>query len=76
MEVQKGQTYQHYKNGKTYTVLAIGRDEKTLEKVVVYKANYDDEQFGQQAVWVRLYAVFTEEVEFNGAKTSRFKLIA
>ncbi len=75
-EVEVGQIYQHY-NGKQYEILAIGRltESDILEECVVYKALYDDPQFGKGQVWIRPLEMFVEEVVINGQSMPRFKQI-
>lgn len=75
MEIRTGQRYRHYKNGKTYVILAVGRDESTEERVVIYQAEYDDPKFGDKAVWVRFYDVFCEQVDHEGKIVQRFTLL-
>ncbi len=58
--------YRHYKGGE-YEVIALGKNEETLEDVVVYKALYDG-----GSVWVRTLKVFEENVEVDGEMVQRF----
>ncbi len=62
-------TYRHYK-GKDYEVIGVGKNEATLEDVVIYKALYDG-----GSLWVRTLKVFEEMVEVNGETVPRFKFI-
>ncbi len=68
--------YKHYK-GKEYEVLGVARHSETLEELVVYKALYpiDDfgEEFKQNPLFVRPKTMFEEEV--NGEKVKRFEFI-
>ncbi len=73
MEIKKGK-YQHYK-GKMYEVIGIARHSETLEELVVYKALYDSEEFGNQAVWVRPKKMFTETVKVEGKEMPRFRFV-
>jgi len=66
--VQRG-LYRHFK-GNTYEVIDTAKHSETQEDMVVYRALYGD--FG---LWVRPIDMFTEEVERNGRKMSRFQLI-
>ena len=45
-------------------------DEKTLEKMVVYRALY-----GENEIWVRPLYMWDEEVEVNGKTVKRFEFI-
>ena len=66
--IKKG-IYEHYK-GNRYELLYIANHSETLEKMVVYKALY-----GEGEIWVRPLSMWNEEVEVNGSKMPRFKLI-
>lgn len=66
--------YQHYKGG-TYEVLGVARHSETLEELVVYQALYNDETYGQNALWVRPKKMFIEEIFVQGKLVPRFKLI-
>ena len=58
--------YRHYK-GAEYEVLSLARHSETEEWLVVYKQCY-----GDQSVWVRPYAMFTETIIIDGASVARF----
>jgi len=58
--------YTHYK-GLPYEVLGVVRHSETLEPLVLYRAEY-----GVRGLWVRPYAMFTEEVVIDGVKQPRF----
>lgn len=60
--------YQHFKGGK-YKVLGVAKHSETLEELVVYQHLEDGE------MWVRPIKMFFDEVEVNGTKVPRFKLI-
>ena len=66
--------YQHYK-GNFYEVLGVGHHSETLEKFVVYRALYDSPEFGLNAILIRPYEMFFEEVVFEGQKVPRFRFI-
>lgn len=70
MEVVPG-TYRHYKGGE-YEVLGVGRHSETLEELVVYRALYESEDFGKDAIWVRPLHMFTDSVEVDGKSIPRF----
>jgi len=59
--------YQHYKQ-LDYEVIGVVRHSETLEPLVLYKALY-----GEQGLWVRPFAMFTEEVVVDGIRRSRFQ---
>jgi len=50
-------TYRHFK-GNLYSLEGVGYDSETKEKLVIYKALYDD-----QKVWCRPYDMFFSEVD-------------
>ena len=58
--------YKHYK-GNLYQVIEVATHSETREKVVVYRPMY-----GEQALWVRPLAMFTEEVDVGGIMVPRF----
>lgn len=66
--------YKHYK-GKKYEVLNIATHSETLDKLIVYKALYDSDKFGNKAIWVRSIEMFTENLVIKGKKVPRFKFI-
>ena len=59
--------YKHYK-GDLYLVEDIAYHSETLEKLVVYRALYENRK-----LWVRPYNLFVEVVNKNGQKY-RFEL--
>ncbi|WP_374590064.1 DUF1653 domain-containing protein [Aquabacterium sp.] len=60
--------YRHYKGGR-YEVYGVARHSETLEPVVVYRPLY-----GERALWVRPFAMFTERIEAGGESRLRFEL--
>jgi hypothetical protein len=58
--------YRHYKGGE-YEVIGVARHSETLEPLVVYRPLYNE-----TGLWVRPYAMFFEEIEFNGRMQPRF----
>lgn len=66
--------YEHYKK-KRYEVIGVARHSETLEELVVYRALYDSEEFGNQALWIRPKNMFLEEIEIDGIRRPRFKYI-
>ena len=66
--------YRHFK-GKEYEVIGIAHHSESLEELVVYRALYDSEEFGKNALWARPVEMFTETVERNGKDVKRFEYI-
>ena len=66
--------YRHYKRGRLYEIIGFAKDSETYEDMIVYKALYDCEEFGDQQVWVRPKAMFLEKVFHEGRYVSRFQL--
>ena len=66
--IQRG-IYLHYKNLR-YEVLDVVRHSETLEHLVLYKALY-----GEQGLWVRPLAMFTETVLIQGEEVPRFQFV-
>ena len=62
--------YRHYKQ-LDYEVLGVVRHSETLEPLVLYKALY-----GEQGVWVRPFAMFTEKVMVDGVSRPRFQKLS
>jgi hypothetical protein len=58
--------YRHYK-GNDYRVLHLARHSETLEPLVVYQALY-----GDHGLWVRPAGMWSETVEVNGQRVTRF----
>lgn len=61
--------YRHYK-GNDYEVLDVVRHSETEEWLVLYRPMY-----GERALWVRPFNMFTESVEVNGELTPRFQFL-
>ena len=61
--------YQHYK-GSFYQVENIAIHSETEEKMVVYRPLY-----GEQALWVRPFDMFIEEINVNGVMQPRFAFV-
>ncbi|HCC22713.1 TPA: hypothetical protein DF272_00870 [Candidatus Falkowbacteria bacterium] len=66
--------YHHYK-GKEYDVIGFARHSETLEEMVVYRALYNDDRFGPEALWVRPQSLFLSNVIVDGRAIPRFKYI-
>lgn len=74
MEEIKLGKYEHYK-GKQYKVIGLARHSETLEELIIYKALYDSEDFGKNALWARPKKMFSEVVNIDGEEIFRFKYI-
>ncbi|MBM3386523.1 MAG: DUF1653 domain-containing protein [Betaproteobacteria bacterium] len=61
--------YRHHKGGQ-YRVLGTVRHSETLEPMTLYQALY-----GQQGLWVRPAAMFSETVTVDGVVQPRFARI-
>jgi len=66
--------YKHYK-GDLYEVIDVALHEETLEELVIYRALYDSEKFGNRALWVRPKKVFLEMVKVDGKEAPRFEFV-
>jgi len=64
--------YEHYK-GKGYEVLGLARHSETLAELVIYRALYDDPEFGPNPIWARPKEMFFDEVEVEGILLPRFR---
>ncbi len=67
--------YQHYRTKKLYEVIGFALHSETYEEMVIYKALYLCEKFGNYRVWVRPKKMFLEEVRHQGCTVTRFKYI-
>lgn len=61
--------YRHYK-GNDYQVIDVARHSETEELLVIYRPLY-----GEQKLWVRPLAMFTETVERDGELIPRFEYL-
>lgn len=61
--------YKHYK-GNVYEVIGVAKHSETQEEFVVYRALY-----GNNDLWIRPREMFESDVEVNGKKVKRFKII-
>jgi hypothetical protein len=61
--------YRHYK-GNDYRVLYLARHSETLEPLVVYQALY-----GDHGIWVRPAGMWSEIVEVNRKRVTRFAYV-
>ena len=73
MVLKIGGVYEHVKTGTRYKLLAVARDSKTLEDVVVYEALYDN---NVSKVWARPKESFIgEAMNPDGTIHPRFQLV-
>lgn len=63
--------YRHYRNGKLYRVIGVGKHSETEEDLVFYEALYDN----ATKFWARPLGMFTEKVEHDGKRVPRFKWV-
>lgn len=66
--------YRHYK-GKEYEVIWMAKHSETLEELVVYRALYHSNEFGDNALRVRPLKIFEENVVVDGKEVKRFTKI-
>ncbi len=67
--------YKHYKNEKSYEIMSLARHSETHEDMVVYRALYHCDEFGDNQLWVRPKQMFFEHVMHNGQMVPRFQRI-
>jgi len=67
--------YKHYKNGKLYEIIGHARHSETLEDMVLYRALYHCDEFGDNQLWVRPKKMFFEHIMHNGQTVPRFQRI-
>jgi len=63
--------YKHYK-GNFYEVIGVAHHSETLEELVVYRALYMHEKYGDNSLWVRPKKMFLENVTIDGKEIPRF----
>ena len=68
MEIKPGK-YRHFK-GNYYEVRGVAHHSETMEEMVVYRALY-----GEQGLWVRPAAMWTETIDRDGYHGPRFQYI-
>ena len=61
--------YRHYKGGE-YEVVGVVRHSGSLEPLVLYRPLH-----GQSGMWVRPFAMFSEQVDHEGKRQQRFSLV-
>lgn len=76
MENIKLGKYYHYKHpDRFYEVIGVAKHSETLEDLVVYRALYESEDFGKDAMWARPVAMFFGTVNIDGKEIPRFTFI-
>ena len=73
-EPKANQIYKHYKN-KYYKIIICGTHTETLERYVIYQSLYNDEKYGNNAIWIRPLSMFLENIIINNQSIKRFELI-
>ena len=73
-EIRLGK-YRHYK-GKGYEVVGIGTNTESREILVVYKLLYDTPGYARDALWMRPYEMFVDNVVVDGKEVPRFEYIS
>lgn len=68
MDIKLGK-YRHYK-GNLYEVVGVANHSETLEKMVVYRALY-----GENELWVRPASMWNEEVNLGDKSVLRFTFV-
>lgn len=66
-----GSLYKHSRSAKLYRVLGLAKHSESLEDLVVYEAQYDNEV---SKLWVRPLSMFLENVTVEGRIVPRFVL--
>ena len=61
--------YRHYKGGE-YEVVGVVRHSESLEPLVLYRPLH-----GQSGMWVRPFAMFSEQVDHEGKRQQRFSFL-
>lgn len=75
-DLEIGAKYRHYKNkDHLYEIVGVARHSENLEEMVVYKALYENKDFGKDCLWVRPKGMFLENVNFEGKEVKRFEKI-
>ena len=73
MTIQPG-IYEHYK-GRRYRVIDTARHSETEEWMVLYHPLYEEQEHGEQKLWVRPFDMFVETVTQDGNDVPRFRFI-
>lgn len=68
--------YQHYRTKELYEIIGLARHSETKEEMIIYKALYYCETFGDHPTWVRPKTMFFEHVEHLGHSVPRFRWVS
>ncbi len=60
MELKLNSIYRHYKGNLYQTLLICNNADDPSSPLVVYQALYEDDNFGNQAIWARKLSEFLE----------------
>lgn len=63
----------HYRTGKRYKIIGIGRDTELMQEVVMYEAQYADAEFPFAQLWCRPLTMFMGKVAHSSELVERFK---
>jgi cyclomaltodextrinase / maltogenic alpha-amylase / neopullulanase len=74
-EIKLGK-YRHYKHkDKEYELVGVANHSETLEKLVIYKALYEHEDYPYGSLWARPMEMFMGTVSIDGKEIPRFEYI-
>jgi hypothetical protein len=74
--ITPGSKYSHYKHPEMlYEIIGVGTHSETLETLIIYRALYDSAEWGNNHIWARPIAMFSDTVEINGKTIPRFTLV-
>lgn len=71
--IKLGGVYKHAKSGNLYKVISLAKHSETLEDLVIYEPQYEN---NLSKLWARPVSMWEEEVEINGLKQPRFSLVS
>ena len=73
-EIKLGK-YKHSKSGREYEVVGVAKHSEDLSDLVIYRALYESEEFGKNALWARPKEMFLDTVVIDGVEKPRFEFI-
>ena len=75
-EIKIGDKYKHYKSkDHVYEIVGVALHSETLEEMVIYRALYESEEFGNNNLWARPKEMFLGNVIVEGKEIKRFEKI-